>query len=224
MKRPKVIFFDINETLLDLEPLKKSIVEKLNNQNELGTLWFTTMLQYSLVVTTANQYFDFGKIGAATLQMIAENNQIDLSDTEAKEAIKPLLSLQPHPEVKEALQLLKENGYRLFTLTNSSNFGVGQQLIHADLTSYFEDSISIEDYGKYKPATEVYHWAARKVKEENKDCLLIAAHGWDVAGATWAGWQSAFLARKGQQLFPLAPKPNYNSPNLLALAKQLITL
>ena len=162
--------FDINETLLDLEPLKKSIVEKLNNQEELGTLWFTTMLQYSLVVTTANQYFDFGKIGAATLQMIAENNQIDLSDAEAKAAIKPLLSLQPHPEVKEALQLLKENGYRLFTLTNSSNFGVSQQLIHADLTSYFEDSFSIEDYGKYKPATEVYHWAARKVKEENVCC------------------------------------------------------
>lgn len=54
--RPKVLFFDINETLLDLEPLKKSISAVLNNRPELATLWFTTMLQYSLVVTVANQY------------------------------------------------------------------------------------------------------------------------------------------------------------------------
>ncbi|HJS00637.1 MAG TPA: hypothetical protein VJ780_06850, partial [Flavobacterium sp.] len=32
IKRPKVIFFDINETLLNLEPLKLSIVKILGNK------------------------------------------------------------------------------------------------------------------------------------------------------------------------------------------------
>jgi 2-haloacid dehalogenase len=36
--------------------------------------------------------------------------------------------------------------------------------------------------------------------------MLIAAHGWDVAGALWAGWRAAFISRPGQQIFPLAPK------------------
>lgn len=224
LTKPEVIFFDVNETLLDLEPLKRSISKILNNNNELGTLWFTSMLHYSLVVTTSNQYFDFGAIGAAALQMIAQNNNIKLSEADAKNAIKPLLSLKPHKEVVEALSLLKQHKYRLVTLTNSSNMGIMTQMKNSALAPFFEENITIEDFGKFKRDTDVYHWAARKMKTKNSDCLLVAAHGWDVAGATWAGWQSAFLARKGQQLFPLAPSPDYNHPDLLQLANILIKL
>src|SRR3990167_4961516 len=88
--KPKVIFFDVNETLLDLEPLKASVVKKFGGRKELGTLWFTTMLQYSLVTTVADKYFDFGKIGAATLMMVAKNNGISIDEDEAKLTIKPI--------------------------------------------------------------------------------------------------------------------------------------
>ena len=182
------------------------------------------MLQYSLVTTVSKQYFDFGKIGAACLQMIAKNNNITITEIEALNAVKPILSLQPHNEVKEALKLLKKNNYKLVTLTNSSNYAIQQQLKNADLEEYFDQSISIEDIGKFKPDIDVYYWAARKMKITNTNCLLIAAHGWDIAGALWAGWQGAFVARKGQDLFPLAPKPIINEPNLLDIAKILIDL
>ena len=49
--RPKVLFFDVNETILDLAPLKENLTKLLNNKKELVALWFTTMLQYSLVNT-----------------------------------------------------------------------------------------------------------------------------------------------------------------------------
>lgn len=224
MNRPKVIFFDVNETLLDLEPLKKSIINQLKGKTELGTLWFTTMLQYSLVTSVSNKYFDFGLIGASVLQMIAKTNNIDLSIENAKLAVSPILSLQPHSEVIEALELLKSNNYHLVTLTNSSNFSVNKQLENSHLTSYFSNNISIEDFGKYKPDIGVYNWAAQKMGIENKDCLLIAAHGWDVAGASWAGWNNAFIARNGQELFPLAPLPTFNKPDLLSIAKELVSL
>jgi len=53
MARPEVIFFDVNETLLDLTPLKESVGETLGGRPELAPLWFTTLLQYSLVATVA---------------------------------------------------------------------------------------------------------------------------------------------------------------------------
>lgn len=224
MERPKVIFCDVNETLLDLEPLKMTIVKHLDGKDYLGTLWFTTMLQYSLVVSASNQYFDFGKIGIATLQMIAKNNNIPLSTEDATNAVKQILSLKPHPEVVEALQILKQNGYKLVTFTNSSNYAIAQQLKNAGLNTVFDSSISVEDFGKFKPDNAVYHWAARKMNIENKDCLLIAAHGWDIAGAIWAGWKTAFIERKGQQLFPLSPLPNMSKPDLLQIANELIKL
>ncbi|WP_373514539.1 haloacid dehalogenase type II [Persicitalea sp.] len=222
--RPTVLFFDVNESLLDLENLKKSVAMALGDREDLVPLWFTTMLQYSLVSTTSRQYGDFGIIGAATLRMVAANHDVQLTESEAKEALKPMRSLPPHPEVKEALQKLRNAGYKLVSLTNSSNQGVQAQFKNAGLTDYFDEMLSIEDVGKYKPDRDVYDWAARKMGAQPNECMMVAAHGWDIAGAIWAGWRGAFIARPGQQLYPLAPLPEINEPDLLKIAEKLIDL
>ncbi|WP_174545277.1 haloacid dehalogenase type II [Formosa haliotis] len=223
--RPKVLFFDVNETLLDLTTMKASVGKALDGHSELLPLWFTTMLQYSLVSTVGNQYNDFGIIGAAALQMVALNNGITLSETEAKEAILgPIRSLPAHPEVKEALQSLKDAGYKLVSFTNSSNKGVETQFKNAGLLDYFEERLSVEDVGKFKPHADTYAWAARKMGVQPKECLLVAAHGWDIAGALWANWRGAFVSRPGAQLYPLSPSPEINEPNLKRIAERLIAL
>ncbi len=223
-ERPGILFFDVNETLLDLTILKKSVGKALNGKEELLALWFTTMLQYSLVETVGNQYKDFGEIGAATLMMVAANHNIRLAQEEAREAISPITSLPPHPEVKRSLAKLKENGYRLVSLTNSSNAGVEKQFTNAGLLDFFEERLSIEDLGKYKPHADTYSWAARKMGVKSNEAMLIAAHGWDVAGALWAGWRAAFVSRPGQQQYPLAPTPEIAAPNLKIISEKLIAL
>mgnify|MGYP005989978567 CR=1 FL=1 len=223
--RPKVLFFDVNETLLDLTAMKESVGKALGNRNDLLPLWFTTMLQYSLVTTVGRQYNDFGIIGGAALQMVAANHNIQLTEEEAKEAIlTPIRSLPAHPEVKEALARLRKAGYKLVSFTNSSNKGVETQFKNAGLTEYFDERLSIEDIGKFKPDTDAYNWAARKMGVNPNECLLVAAHGWDIAGAIWAGWRGAFISRPGAQLYPLAPKPEVNEMNLSLVADKLIQL
>ncbi|QDT93845.1 HAD family hydrolase [Gimesia algae] len=102
--RPKCLFFDVNETLLDLDAMKESVAAALGGRPDLLPLWFTTMLQYSLVATVGDHYDDFGVIGAATLQMVARNHDIDLSDDAAKQALAPIRSLPAHPDVRPALE------------------------------------------------------------------------------------------------------------------------
>lgn len=222
--RPKVLFFDVNETLLDLNAMKASVGKALNNRTELLPLWFTTMLQYSLVSTVANQYHDFGAVGAAALLMVARNNNISLTDVQAKEAIKPILSLPPHKEVAAALLKLKQAGFTIVSFTNSSNKAVQTQLENAKLSDLFDARLSIEDLGKFKPHADAYNWAARKMGMKPFDCMLVAAHGWDVAGAQWAGWRTAFISRPGQQLYPLADAPEINVPDLAVLADKLVAM
>lgn len=225
LTRPKVLFFDVNETLLDLTAMKKSVGAALGGRGDLLPLWFTTMLQYSLVTTVGRKYEAFGVIGAAALQMVAANNGIDLSVEEAKEAILPSLrSIPPHPEVKESLKRLKDAGYTLVSFTNSSNIGVETQFKKAGLTEYFDQRLSIEDIGKFKPHTDAYDWAARKMEIQANECMLIAAHGWDIAGAIWAGWRGAFVSRPGAQLYPLAPKPEISESDLALITEKLIAL
>ncbi|UJH92313.1 hypothetical protein LZ575_07215 [Antarcticibacterium sp. 1MA-6-2] len=45
--------------------------------------------------------------------------------------------------------------------------------------------MSIEDIGKYKPHQDTYNWASRKLGIKPEESMLIAAHGWDIAGALW---------------------------------------
>lgn len=222
--RPKVLFFDVNETLLDLTKMKKQVGEALNGREELLSLWFTTMLQYSLVTTASGQYEHFGHIGAAALQMVAANNGISMSEEEARNVvINALRGLPAHPEVKAALAQLKKDGYKLVSFTNSSNEGVKKQFESAGLTDYFDECLSVEGIGKFKPFTDVYNWGARKMGVKPEACMLIAAHGWDVAGALWAGWRAAFVARPGQQLFPLALQTEINESDLQKVADILVT-
>ncbi len=223
--RPKVLFFDVNETLLDLTAMKTSVGNILGGRSELLSLWFTTMLQYSLVSTVGRQYNDFGIIGAAALQMVAANNRIKVTEKQAQEAILgPIRSLPAHPEVKASLQSLKNAGYKLVSFTNSSNKGVQTQFKNAGLLDYFEERLSIEDIGKFKPHSDAYDWAARKMGIKSSECMLVAAHGWDIAGAIWAGWRGAFIGRPGAQLYPLGPKPEINEKDLALTAKKLIKL
>ena len=221
MARPKVILFDVNETLLDLTPLKESVGNALGGRSELVQLWFTTLLQYSLATTVADKYFDFAEIGAACLRMVAKSHAGELSEDAAKKAIAPMQTLPPHPDVIPAIERLRDASYRLFTLTNSSKPAMAEQMRHAGLTKLFDGLLSVESVGKYKPHAEVYRWAASRVEADVSECLFVAAHGWDVAGAAWVGMKTAFVARPGQQMFSLGPTIDITVPSLTELPWEL---
>ena len=224
MTRPKMLFFDVNETLLDLGAMKSVIGEALGSRPDLLPLWFGTMLQYSLVVTVADQYHHFGEVGAAALLMVAHNHGLTLSPETAKNAVSSILSLPAHSDVRPALEELKRAGFRMVTLTNSSQAAVDAQMQNADLTHLFEKRLSVEEVQLFKPHGHVYKWAARKMGLAPDECMLVAAHGWDVAGAIWAGWRAAFISRPGAQLFPLAPVPEIVEPDMASAAKRLMSV
>jgi len=222
--RPRVLFFDVNETLLDLNAMRDSVARALGDRPDLLPLWFTTMLQCSLVETVAGQYHDFEAIGAAALMMIARSHDIALTEEEAHRAVAPIRSLPPHGDVVPTLKALQEAGFRMVALTNSSRAAVTAQIANAGLADFFEEKLSVEDVLLFKPHTLVYRSAAHKMGVGTHECMLVAAHGWDIAGALWAGLRAAFLARPGAQLYPLAPCPEIVEPDMSKLAERLIRL
>lgn len=218
--KPAVLLFDVNETLLDLTALKKKVAEVLQDPRA-PELWFATMLQYSLVATVSGQYFAFPEIGAAVLRMLARNSDVVVSQADAMATLSIMKSLPAHKDVEPGLRRLKDAGFRMATLTNSSQDGVGAQLQSAGLSGFFERELSVESVRKFKPHADVYTWAAREMQVPPAQCMLVAAHGWDVAGAKWAGMATAFIAREGQQKFGLAPQPDKEAADLLGLSQAL---
>ena len=51
---------------------------------------------------------------------------------------------------------------------------------------------------------------------------LVAAHGWDIAGALAAGCRAAFVARPGAILYPHGPQPDVVAPDLAGVADALL--
>jgi 2-haloacid dehalogenase len=219
--KPKVLVFDVNETLPDLNALRPQFARVFGDGKALD-VWFELLLHYSLVVTVADAYADFGTVGRAVLEMLASTRGIKLSTDDATKILQGVLTMPVHPDVPAALQRLRAAGFRMVTLTNSSPSAVRAQLQNAGLTQYFDESISVDSVRRFKPDLEVYRSAAAHLGAQPRELLLIAAHPWDVFGAMKAGWQAAFVARNGITPLPLGPKPTINGPELKAIADAIL--
>jgi len=222
MPKPKVLIFDVNETLLDLAPLKTSVSKALGGREEFVPLWFSTMLHYSLVETLSGNYHSFGEIGTAALMMVAESQGIELENQDAKVAVvTPLQSLPPHHDVSAGLKMLSEDDFRVVSLTNSSAEGAETQLRNAGLTDLFEKRYSVESVKMYKPHPDTYRMVNNDLGVRPEEVMMVAAHAWDLAGANNVGLQTAFIARPGTALYPNVARPDYVVNDLQELAKLL---
>jgi 2-haloacid dehalogenase len=217
----KLIVFDVNETLLDLNALDPYF-EKVFGRASIRSLWFATVLRNSLVSTITGQYDDFGKIAGASLDMTARQNGLVLSDEDRSTILGAIRSLPAHPDVVPGLEKLKSAGFRLFTLTNSPPQVVEAQLNNSGLAGYFEKSFSVDAVRMFKPAAEVYQMAARELDVPVEGIRLVAAHDWDVAGAVSAGCAAAFIARPGKVLNPLLPQPDIIGLDLVDVAEKIL--
>jgi 2-haloacid dehalogenase len=110
--------------------------------------------------------------------------------------------LPAHSEVGEAIERLRSAGFGVVALTNSVLATAEDQLANAGLRPLFDAVYSADQVRRLKPAPQPYRHVVDTHRLAPADAVLIAAHDWDVAGATAAGLATAFVAR--QNRIPLA--------------------
>jgi 2-haloacid dehalogenase len=216
-RRRRVLVFDVNETMLDINALEPHFARAFGDRSVLRE-WFSTLLLYSNVVTVAGPYADFGAVAGAALDMVAQARDIQLGQEDRRLILEGTRALPAHADVRPALERLRNDGFRLVTLTNSAPAAVEQQLKNAGLADAFERSFSVDSVKRFKPAPEPYRYVAQQLGVDIGDLRLIAAHGWDVLGALQAGCAAAFVARPGKALYPLGPRPDIVAPELVSVA------
>ncbi len=216
-----ILIFDVNETLLDLGALDPHF-ERVFGDAGVRTEWFETMIQSALLGIVTDTYHDFGAVAKGALESTAARKNLTLTDADKSAILGQIRKLPPHPDVAEGLSLLQNAGVRLATLTNSTLNVALAQLGYAGLTGYFERIFSADTVKRLKPAAEPYQHVAAELGVPTSRLRLIAAHAWDVAGAKRAGYKTAFVARPGKVLGPLALQPDMVGNDVLEVARKLL--
>jgi 2-haloacid dehalogenase len=194
----KVLVFDVNETLLDLAPLKKQIAQALGDDKLVGE-WFSTLLHYSLVHTLTQNYVAFSQIGANAMMMLSEREGQQIDAASALDLVETgLRQLEPYPDVASTLTHLKEAGFTLVTLTNSSSSAAKAKLAYAQIYDHFDRHFTVEPVKQFKPAPAAYQQVFESLEIEADQAMMIAAHPWDLMGARAVGMQTCFVERPGK--------------------------
>ena len=196
MEKPRIVVFDVNETLLSLHSLKDGFASVFGSAELMGE-WFARMLHGSLVSNHLRSYRSFGEIGVEALLMVGAKHALDVSPDSAAEVVGGMRTLAPHPEVTAAITAIREAGYRTAALTNGSTDVMTSQLENAGLLALMDVVMSCDEVERFKPAPEVYLHAAMRFDVEIDEMMLVAAHDWDCAGAMSVGAQAAFVKRPG---------------------------
>jgi 2-haloacid dehalogenase len=216
----RVCVFDVNETLLDLAALDP-LFERVFGDASVRRLWFNQLLQSAFVATITDAYTTFGVAAGAALNMTEERLGVEVSEDDRQEILGGLRDLPPHPEVPDSLDRLREAGFRLATLTNSTQEVAEAQIENAGLADRFEQILSADTAKRLKPAPAPYRMAARALEIPERGMRLVAAHAWDVAGALRAGCAAAFVAR--QPFDPLVERPDVVGADLAEVADGIIS-
>jgi 2-haloacid dehalogenase len=217
----RVCVFDVNETLLDLGALDPQF-ERIFGDTSTRQAWFGQFLTSWLTAMVTGVYQEFGTIGGTALEMVAERQGVDLSDEDKGQILSGMQELPPHPEVKESLGRLRDEGIRMAALTNSTQQVADAQIDNSGLHEYFDRVLSADAVKRLKPAPEPYRMAAESLDVEVGQVRLVAAHAWDVVGALQAGCAAAFVARPGMVLDPLFERPDVVGSDLREVADGIL--
>jgi 2-haloacid dehalogenase len=220
---PSVLVFDVNETLIDIDSLAP-VFERVFGDGAVLREWFGQLVMYSMTATLSERYVDFFTLGQGVLHMLAAIHHAGLTDDDMRAIKQAMLTMPAHPDVEDGLTMLRDNGFRLVTLTNSPPNPDGlSPLEHAGLAPFFERQFSVEARQAFKPAPAVYQYVCDELGVAPAECMMVAAHVWDTIGAQSVGFGGALIARPGNALLHVAglPQPTVVAGDLRELAANL---
>ena len=221
--RPQVVAFDVIETLFSLEPMRARL-HGLGLPNEALELWFARLLRNAFALDASGTFKPFGEVARSTLDVMLAENRLTFETEAVNHALSGLAELPVHPDVAPAFQSLRATGIRMVALTNGHADNTRGLLQRAGLNDLVERVISIDELRRWKPAREIYLHAAQVCRVAPGQLALVAAHAWDVHGASQAGLVTGWVSRLEKHYFQAMNPPDVTGSTLVEVVHQLTAL
>jgi 2-haloacid dehalogenase len=127
--------------------------------------------------------------------------------------------LIPYPEVKECLDGLKSKKIKIAILSNGTPDLLKRLVESNNIQNYFDDIMSVENVGVYKPDSKVYEMPIKKYSCKPENICFLSSNTWDVSGGGVFGYNAIWVNRFNKIFDKLDYKPQHIINNLNQLLK-----
>ncbi len=201
LKRVTTLTFDLFGTVLDLTgslvpPISRFLADKKSavDGGEFWTQWRARQrleqYQDTIMMLGHSGYLEVAK---RAFLFTLRNNDVDFTYDEVDEFMKVWQGLVPFADAVQGLNELKGR-YRLVGLSNGEPWLL-KHLAENQIKFDFDDLISVNEAGFFKPHPSVYRTATRILETEPAEIMRVAAHSFDIMGARACGFRGAFVNR-----------------------------
>ena len=209
----KSVVFDAYGTLFDVNSAAEKCKGKIGDKWEVfANYWRTTQLEYTWLRSLMKRHKDFWQVTEDSLDKSMKVFEIDSSMKIDLLNLYKILST--FPEVKDALNILKEKNYKLAILSNGTPSLLNELVKSNNLDNIFDDVFSIEEVKAYKPDPKVYNIPINKYQIQKNEVAYLSANTWDVSAGGNYGFNPIWVNRNNNIFDNLDFKPINEIKNL----------
>jgi 2-haloacid dehalogenase len=216
----KVCAFDAYGTCFDINSAAEKLATKIgDNWMSFSTTWRTVQLEYTWLRSMMKKHADFWKITEDSLDFAMKSHNINKNFR--NELLQLYKKLEPYPELNKCLNDLKAKQIKTCILSNGSPTLLDELTINAKVRELFNDIISIEEVGIYKPDPRVYELVTKRYSCKPEEVCFMSSNTWDIVGGGYFGYKSVWVDRFNKNFDNLDYNPNYKIKDLSDLIKML---
>lgn len=193
--------FDAFGTILDLggshSPRLGEFLEAKGFEMTAAELWDRWRNRQRLQQYEDNQFCTghFGYLDSSRRALIYTLSaaKLPFDDADIRRIMEGWQELKTFPDVLRGLERLRTK-FKLVVLSNGERDYLAQ-VVKNRIRFDFDAVISVEDVGVFKPSPQVYRYAARVLKAEPCELMMVSAHSFDALGARASGYRAAYVNR-----------------------------
>jgi len=170
-------------------------------------------IQFGLI---QGEHRPYKTILAESLRLWMAERGYPWTPAEGEALVRAMRSWQPFPDTRPALTRAREAGWRLAIISNTDDDIIAHSLRHLEVP--FDEVITAEQAGAYKPAAPPFDLAVARLGEPAEHVLHVAfGFKYDIGPAQRLGCRTAWVNRHGEPP-PGAERPDHEWRDLWGLA------
>ena len=219
--------FDLFGTILDLAgghaPRLQAFLKSRSSPLTADELWARWRQRQRIEQYQDNQFYTghFGYLDSSRRALVYTLRACTLpfDDGDVARIMEGWHELTPFPDAVPGLRRLRSR-FKLVVLSNGENQFV-THLLKNRVGYDFDAALSVEDVGVFKPHPAVYRYAARVLKADPCELMMVSAHSFDAVGARVSGYRAAYVNRYDLPYDETPYRFDVEARNFLDLADRL---